>query len=268
MDNGLIVFLKSSTSVEQEDLDIILSYRIKKLICVVYSYTTDMLEALEDALESRGYAVDFMDTDGRQDRDLFERIKTFVTSNADRTLIDVTFASPFHSALVMNLGGSEKVEIFSSDYMQDGTISNERLDRIKYIYNGLSESCYCVMDAMTRDPQYSEIILDKVRSKPVPEGEKRITSKSAIYDALDRLASLGLVERCEGRLPEGYTARRPNFYRINIDQEWDYFSFKRLKRRRELEMQETERRKNASKESNRYAKRVAEDRRRKNPRRK
>jgi len=267
MDSGLIVFLKSSKAVEKEDLDLILGYRLSKVVCVVYDYTMDMLDGLEMELVKHGKTVDFIEAEGRDDIYLDNRIRTISAANSGSTYIDVTFASPFHAALLMNLGGSEKVEIWVSGYDKDGSVKRTRMDRTKYIYNGLPDTCYLILDMMSKEPILTDVIIEGLRWT---EGKdpKGCRGKTAVYDSLEQLVLWGLIDRCSGQLPEGYKARRPHFYNMNEDQLWDYYSYKRLQKKRDDDLKEARKQKVLAEQSNKEAKRIAPTRKRKNPRRK
>ena len=265
MDNGLIVFLGSSTEVLQDDLDFIMDYRLAKVVCVVYNYTTDMLDELESRLEEQNRKVQFIDTDGRCDPDLESRIKTAVAANEDTTFIDITFASPYHAASVMNLGGSEKVEVWYSAYGRDGKVVRTRMDRVKHIYNGLSDTCYMLLDIMSKEPMHAEI--DKINTKFKEKGVQK-RGKTAVYDAFYQMAAWDLIQRCEGVPPEEYKSRNLNFYRLTDDQMWDYYSYRRLQKKRMAELEELKKKQKDARRSNEDAKKVAGQRRRKNARRK
>ena len=267
MDNVLITFLKSSTSVVQEDLDFIQDYRLANVVCVAYNYTSDMLDELEGRLESMGKRVQFIIPDGYTDADLDRSIRTVVIATADIIYIDVTHASPFHAASVMNMGGSEKVEIWYSSYAQDGTVKRRRMDRTKYIYNGLSKTCYLILDLMTKEPIKAERALEEINRIAEDKGTEQ-RKKTSVYNAFDAMAAWGLIQRCEGTVPEDYKSRTPNFFRLSDDQMWDYFSYRRLQKKRDAELMEAKHKKSAAKQSKSETKTIGAARRRTNPRKK
>jgi len=263
MDNGLVVFLKSSEKVEKEDIDIILHYKLAKVCCVIYDYKPEMLDELEGLLSAKGKRVEFIKADGDFDTGLIPRIRSVVATNADITSLDITFASPYHAGYAMNLGGSGQVEVWASTYDDSGSVKRLRIDRTKCTYSGLSDTCYMLLDIMSIEPIYTEAAMEELGRK-FHDSNSKSRGKTAIYTAFEQMASMGLIDRCAGVLPEGYKSRKPNFFRLNDDQQWDYLCYKAMNRRRMAELDEIRRKKSAARQSKKESKKLGPMRRRTN----
>ena len=232
----LVMFMRSRDALDASDTEIIRSYGIRNTICVLYSYTAKMLDHLESELPE--IDLDYFLADSPDDIDLIQSIKNASSGCEGMMITDVTFASPYHSAVCMNLGGSEISEIYYSRTGSEG-IAHERLDRIRYDYGDLPKTYYLVLDAMTMNPQMKEqIALNMSEEK----------SQSTVYSALNDLWVRGLIDKVGGTVPKGYSSRTPNFFRFNPDQLWDYRSYKRLLAKRSSETGSIEQKIKVSKE--------------------
>jgi hypothetical protein len=74
-------------------------------------------------------------------------------------------------------------------------------------------------------------------------------SQSAIYATLSNLWDKGLIEKVSGKIPEGYVSRTPNFFRFNPDQQWDYYVYRQVEKKRKAEMELVDRKRSISKQT-------------------
>ena len=238
--NTLMMFMDPSGDIDDHAIEVIRSYDASAVTCIVYSSTQDTVGTLESAMPD--CSIDRLEVDGPEDMDLLSAIKASVFGAQGRICIDVTFASPYHAAVCMDLGGSDKTEIYYSRICAPGEIMHERLDRIRYYFGDLPGTYYEVLDSLDQVPRMAERIVTDL------EG---IRSQSTVYAALSDLHRRGLIEKTSGQVPEGYSSRVPNFYRLNPDQQWDYDSYKRLDRRRSDERHRAEFKHKVSQETKR-----------------
>ena len=233
-----MMFIGLSGSPDDRSIEVMRSYGVQNIICIAYSYSSEMSGRIESSLP--GCQIDYLEADGPEDMDLLFAIKALVIGTQGKTFIDVTYASPYHAAVCMDLGGSDKTELYYSRLCAPGEFMHERLDRIWHYYGGLSNTHYEVLDVLNQRPQMTEQIV---------KGLKGVRSQSTVYAALSDLCSRGLIDRTVGTVPEGYNSRVPNFFRLNPDQQWDYYSYKRLDRKRTDEQHVVEVKQKISKET-------------------
>ena len=234
----LLMFLDPVNGIDSADIGIMRSYDVGRMVCIPYSYDEEMLNDLESEFDDR--TLDYLEVDGRDDMDLVFSIRNLMVATSGKILVDVTFASQYHSALCMTLGSSEVSEIYYSRYSAPNTVMHERLDRIRHDYRDLPDTQYMVLDCISLNPMMTEQIVAMLDGK---------RSQSSIYLALNDLWGRKLIDKVNGKVPEGYSSRIPNFFRFNPDQQWDYHVYKHLESRRVAEIKETDRRQRMAKES-------------------
>ena len=73
-------------------------------------------------------------------------------------------------------------------------------------------------------------------------------SQSSVYSALNDRWEKGLIDKVSGKVPEGYVSRTPNFFRFNPDQQWDYYVYRQLEKKRREEMDAVDRKRRVAKQ--------------------
>jgi len=237
-DDTLLMFLNPVEGLTSAEIGIMRSYDVSRMICIPYSYDSGVLDDLESEFDFR--EIDYFDTDGPDDMDLVLSIRNAMLGSRGKLMIDVTFASPYHSAVCANLGNSVLYEVYYSRYSAPNTIMHERLDRVRHDYRDLSDTHYLVLDQMSLDPKMTEQVVNALKGK---------RSQSAIYATLSDLWARGLIDKVNGKVPDGYVSRTPNFFRFNPDQQWDYRVYRQLEKKRKDEMELVARKRSISKQT-------------------
>ena len=233
----LLVFLNPLNGLTSTEIDIMRSYDVGRMICIPYSCSRNVIDDLESEFDCR--EIVYFETDGPEDMDLIFSIRNAMVAPKGKLLIDVTFASAYHSAVCTNLGNSDLYEVYYSRYSAPEKIMHERLDRIRHDYRDLSETYYLVLDRMSLNPQMTEQVVNVLAGK---------RSQSSVYSALNDLWEKGLIDKVSGKVPEGYVSRTPNFFRFNPDQQWDYYVYRQLEKKRRAEMGAVDRKRRVAKQ--------------------
>lgn len=237
-DDALLMFLNPVSGLTSTEIGIMRSYDVGRMICVPYSYDSEVLDDLESEFDGR--EIIYFEADGPDDMDLVLSIRNAMLGAKGKLMIDVTFASPYHSAVCTNLGNSVLYEVYYSRYSAPDEIMHERLDRVRHDYRDLSDTHYLVLDRMSLDPKMTEQLVNALKGK---------RSQSAIYATLSNLWDKGLIEKVSGKIPEGYVSRTPNFFRFNPDQQWDYYVYRQVEKKRKAEMEIVDRKRSISKQT-------------------
>ena len=236
----LIMFLNPANGLTSIETDIMRSYNVGRMICIPYSCAGRISADLESEFDNR--EVSCFDIDGPVDANLVLSIRDAMVAPRGKILIDVTFASSYHSAVCTNLGNSDLYEVYYSRCPAPGEIKHERVDRIRHDYRDLSETHYLVLGTLTMNPQMTEQIMNALDGK---------RSQSSVYAALNDLWDRGLIDKVGGKVPDGYISRIPNFFRFNPDQQWDYHVYIHLEKRRRAEMDAVNRKRIVAKQTKR-----------------
>lgn len=215
-DDALVMFLDPGKGYDKDARESVASYGAKDVIIVLYSYNDELLDDIESSIPD--CRVVFFKACGPDDRDLMDSVRNTVVAIPGRAIIDVTWASSYHAAQSIDLCGSGRTEVRYSKRTEQGII-HERLDRHRYHYGGLSRTEYMILDALNQDPQTIEQVYAKM-----PQDR----AVSSVYQGLNSLWSRGLIDKVPGEVPPGYASRTPNFFCLNPDQIWDYYTFKRI----------------------------------------
>ena len=269
MRNGLFMFMGSSDSLREEDIDIILDYKVSNVVCILYGYSESMLDSLEEQLRDKVEKIDYILADNPNDRSVDTRIRNLIAEEPDRIYFDVTYASSFHAATVMNLGGSDGMQIWSSAFDGDGKISRERIDRIRNDYNGLSPTCYLILDLMTKIKDVNAQTVESSLMQNQDKDPAKSRKKTSIHKELERMVAWNLIDRSsEGVVSEEYKSRTQHFYTMRLDQRQDYFVYKSNDSMHRANFEDVRRRKSLAVQSKKETKRLGQERRRTNPRKK
>ncbi|MBR4202720.1 MAG: hypothetical protein IKQ93_03995 [Candidatus Methanomethylophilaceae archaeon] len=221
----LVMFFPNRALLDKDMLSIVSGYDTKTVLCIFYGRHDALQNSLVSELERMRRKCFPSVPCGPNDLDVFEYVKNAIAASGD-VIIDITYASPFHAASMMNLGGTDAVRIFCTKPAYPGAPTYTRIDRTRHLYNGLTESEYIVLECLSTKAQPTSEIKMEAEFKVKNGGYKlKSIGKSSIYGALDHLVYLGLIDWCEGERPEGYKFRNLNYYRFNRDQKWDYDSF-------------------------------------------
>ena len=236
-EDTLLMFLNPINGLTAAEISVMRSYDVGRMICIPYSYNKGLLDDLESEFDQR--EIIYYETDGPEDMDLIFSIRNAMVAPRGKILIDVTFASPYHSAVCTNLGNSDLYEVYYSRRSAPGERMHERLDRIRHDYRDLSETYYMVLDRMSLNPQMTEQVVNALAGK---------RSQSSVYSALNDLWGRGLIDKVSGKVPDGYVSRIPNFFRFNPDQQWDYHVYKQLEKKRKADMDAVNRKRRVAKQ--------------------
>ena len=221
----LVMFIPNKDSLDRNILNVISGYETRKVQCILYGKHDAMQDSLLSELERMKKIGVLSAPYGPNDLDVFEQVKNAIAASGD-VIIDIANASPFHAAMMMNLGGTDSVRVYCSETVRLGTPTYTRIDRTRHLYNGLTDSEYIVLECLSTKPQHtSEIKMEAEFKVGTGEYKLKSISKSSVYGALDHLVYLGLIDWCEGKRPEGYKSRNLNFYKFSKDQKWDYDLF-------------------------------------------